>query len=140
MFPQKDQPRPTSSPLPPPPRLLPQPRRKRDHRLDRDTFRLDIEPILERPDRLHRRQPHEAAFDDLLLDHVQIDHREPRPLARRADRLLQRGFTKTYYNRRYNWMYYSEPEAQLADRKLYCPRGKVVGGAGSINAMAYVNQ
>ncbi|MBF5008302.1 GMC family oxidoreductase [Burkholderia pseudomultivorans] len=48
------------------------------------------------------------------------------------------GFTKTYYNRRYNWMYYSEPEAQLAGRKLYCPRGKVVGGSGSINAMVYV--
>ncbi|UXU89876.1 GMC family oxidoreductase [Burkholderia sp. S-53] len=48
------------------------------------------------------------------------------------------GFTKTYYNRRYNWMYYSEPETQLADRKLYCPRGKVVGGSGSINAMVYV--
>ncbi|WP_423761611.1 GMC family oxidoreductase [Burkholderia sp. NLJ2] len=48
------------------------------------------------------------------------------------------GFTKTYYNRRYNWMYYSEPEAQLAERKLYCPRGKVVGGSGSINAMVYV--
>ena len=47
------------------------------------------------------------------------------------------GFTKTYYNRRYNWMYYSG-EAQLADRKLYCPRGKVVGGSGSINAMVYV--
>ncbi|MGU7771954.1 GMC family oxidoreductase [Burkholderia sp. MR1-5-21] len=48
------------------------------------------------------------------------------------------GFTKTYYNRHYNWMYYSEPEAQLAGRKLYCPRGKVVGGSGSINAMVYV--
>ncbi|CAJ0822508.1 Oxygen-dependent choline dehydrogenase [Ralstonia flaminis] len=48
------------------------------------------------------------------------------------------GFTKTYYNRRYNWMYYSEPEAQLANRQLYCPRGKVVGGSGSINAMVYV--
>lgn len=48
------------------------------------------------------------------------------------------GFTKTYYNRKYNWMYYSEPESQLANRKLYCPRGKVVGGSGSINAMVYV--
>ncbi|KVL86315.1 GMC family oxidoreductase [Burkholderia stagnalis] len=48
------------------------------------------------------------------------------------------GFTKTYYNRRYNWMYYSAPEAQLAGRTLYCPRGKVVGGSGSINAMVYV--
>ncbi|ANJ76080.1 GMC family oxidoreductase N-terminal domain-containing protein [Ralstonia insidiosa] len=48
------------------------------------------------------------------------------------------GFTKTYYNRQYNWMYYSEPEAELSGRKLYCPRGKVVGGSGSINAMVYV--
>ncbi|BBU32648.1 choline dehydrogenase (plasmid) [Burkholderia sp. THE68] len=48
------------------------------------------------------------------------------------------GFTKTYYNPEYNWMYYSEPEAQLKDRSLYCPRGKVQGGSGSINAMIYV--
>lgn len=48
------------------------------------------------------------------------------------------GFTKTYYNRQYNWMYYSEPEAGLEGRTLYCPRGKVVGGSGSINAMVYV--
>jgi choline dehydrogenase len=48
------------------------------------------------------------------------------------------GFTKTYYNPEYNWMYYSEPEAQLNDRQLYCPRGKVQGGSGSINAMIYV--
>ncbi|MDR5759431.1 GMC family oxidoreductase N-terminal domain-containing protein [Caballeronia sp. LZ035] len=48
------------------------------------------------------------------------------------------GFTKTYYNPQYNWMYYSEPEAQLNGRQLYCPRGKVQGGSGSINAMIYV--
>ncbi|KMZ12430.1 Choline dehydrogenase [Candidatus Burkholderia humilis] len=48
------------------------------------------------------------------------------------------GFTKTYYNPEYNWMYYSQPEAQLNNRQLYCPRGKVQGGAGSINAMIYV--
>jgi choline dehydrogenase len=48
------------------------------------------------------------------------------------------GFTKTYYNPQYNYMYYSEPEAQLNGRQLYCPRGKVQGGSGSINAMIYV--
>jgi choline dehydrogenase len=48
------------------------------------------------------------------------------------------GFTKTYYNPEYNYMYYSEPEAQLNHRQLYCPRGKVQGGSGSINAMIYV--
>jgi choline dehydrogenase len=48
------------------------------------------------------------------------------------------GFTKTYYNETYNWMYYSEPEKELDNRSLYCPRGKVQGGSGSINAMIYV--
>ncbi|HEX7934627.1 MAG TPA: GMC family oxidoreductase N-terminal domain-containing protein [Paraburkholderia sp.] len=48
------------------------------------------------------------------------------------------GFTKTYYNETYNWMYYSEPEKELDNRPLYCPRGKVQGGSGSINAMIYV--
>ncbi|BCQ55404.1 GMC family oxidoreductase [Burkholderia gladioli] len=48
------------------------------------------------------------------------------------------GFTKTYYNRKYNYMYYSEREPALGDRELYCPRGKVVGGSGAINAMVYV--
>ncbi|WP_433695274.1 GMC family oxidoreductase [Paraburkholderia phenoliruptrix] len=48
------------------------------------------------------------------------------------------GFTRTYYNETYNWMYYSEPEKELGNRSLYCPRGKVQGGSGSINAMIYV--
>jgi choline dehydrogenase len=48
------------------------------------------------------------------------------------------GFTKTYYNETYNWMYYSEAEKELANRSLYCPRGKVQGGSGSINAMIFV--
>ena len=48
------------------------------------------------------------------------------------------GFAKTYYSEAYNWMYYSEPERELADRRVYCPRGKVQGGSGSINAMIYL--
>jgi choline dehydrogenase len=48
------------------------------------------------------------------------------------------GFAKTYYNPQYNYMYYSEEEAELGNRKLYAPRGKVQGGSGSINAMIYV--
>ncbi|MBE1159655.1 GMC family oxidoreductase [Dyella acidiphila] len=48
------------------------------------------------------------------------------------------GFAKLYYNPRYNYMYYSEPQPRLNDRKLYAPRGKVLGGSGSINAMIYV--
>lgn len=48
------------------------------------------------------------------------------------------GFAKTYYDRTCNWMYYAEPEPALADRRIYCPRGKVQGGSGSINAMIYL--
>ncbi|WP_435607442.1 GMC family oxidoreductase [Pseudomonas knackmussii] len=48
------------------------------------------------------------------------------------------GFAKLYYNPTFNWMYYSQPQRQLAGRQLYAPRGKVQGGSGSINAMIYV--
>ncbi|MBD9513231.1 GMC family oxidoreductase [Pseudomonas sp. PDM22] len=48
------------------------------------------------------------------------------------------GFAKLYYNPTFNWMYYSQPQKQLANRELYAPRGKVQGGSGSINAMIYV--
>jgi choline dehydrogenase len=48
------------------------------------------------------------------------------------------GYVKNYYNPQTNWMYYTEPEANLAGRKLYAPRGKVLGGSGAINAMIYV--
>ena len=36
-----------------------------------------------------------------------------------------------------NWSYETEPESQLNDRQLYWPRGKVLGGSSSINAMCY---
>ncbi|MGE0830414.1 MAG: GMC family oxidoreductase [Hyphomonadaceae bacterium] len=37
-----------------------------------------------------------------------------------------------------NWRYESTPQAGLNGRAMYFPRGKVLGGSGSINAMAYV--
>jgi choline dehydrogenase-like flavoprotein len=48
------------------------------------------------------------------------------------------GFLNTYYNSNCNWMYYSQPEKALGNRAIYCPRGKVQGGSGSINALIYV--
>jgi len=38
----------------------------------------------------------------------------------------------------YDWGYRSEPEPHLNNRRLACPRGKVVGGSSSINGMVYV--
>ena len=37
-----------------------------------------------------------------------------------------------------DWDLYGEPEPGLGGRRLYLPRGKVIGGSGSINAMIYV--
>ncbi len=40
--------------------------------------------------------------------------------------------------KRYDWGYTSEPEPHLGNRRLACPRGKVIGGSSSINGMVYV--
>ncbi|MEO4042696.1 GMC family oxidoreductase N-terminal domain-containing protein [Hoeflea sp. CAU 1731] len=48
------------------------------------------------------------------------------------------GYGKTFYHRDLNWRYTSEPVAGLADRQIYCPRGRVLGGSSSINAMVYI--
>lgn len=39
---------------------------------------------------------------------------------------------------KYNWFYHTEPEPEMANRRLYWPRGKVLGGSSSLNAMVYV--
>jgi choline dehydrogenase len=47
------------------------------------------------------------------------------------------GYGKTFYDPAVNWMYKTEPIAGLNDRVNYFPRGKVLGGSSSINAMVY---
>ncbi|WP_119300404.1 GMC family oxidoreductase [Dongia deserti] len=47
------------------------------------------------------------------------------------------GYGKTYYDPTVNWMYQSEPIPGLGGRVNYFPRGKVLGGSSSINAMVY---
>jgi choline dehydrogenase len=37
-----------------------------------------------------------------------------------------------------DWNYATEPEPHLHNRRLYWPRGKVVGGSSAINAMIYI--
>ncbi|MBT8055103.1 MAG: choline dehydrogenase [Xanthomonadales bacterium] len=36
-----------------------------------------------------------------------------------------------------NWSYETEPEPEMNGRRMYWPRGKVLGGSSSINAMCY---
>jgi choline dehydrogenase-like flavoprotein len=41
-------------------------------------------------------------------------------------------------SRSLNWSYATEPEPELDNRRLYWPRGRVLGGSSSINAMIYM--
>ncbi len=48
------------------------------------------------------------------------------------------GYARTFRDPAVNWMYQTQPVAALHGRSSYWPRGKLLGGSGSINAMAYV--
>ena len=48
------------------------------------------------------------------------------------------GLAKLACNTQLNWDYNTAPEPQLDNRVLWWPRGKVLGGSSSINAMCYV--
>jgi choline dehydrogenase len=45
------------------------------------------------------------------------------------------GYGKTMFSQAVNWCTWSEPVPALNDRRIYCPRGKVLGGTSSINGM-----
>ena len=44
----------------------------------------------------------------------------------------------TMHDPKYNYKYYSEPEPNLKNRRLFCPRGKMIGGCSAHNGMVYV--
>ena len=46
-------------------------------------------------------------------------------------------WTMVSTDRRFDWGYTTEPEPQLGGRRVILPRGKVVGGSSSVNAMRY---
>lgn len=48
------------------------------------------------------------------------------------------GYGKLFTNRSVNWAYESEPEPNLNNRRIFTPRGKVLGGSSSINGLAYI--
>jgi choline dehydrogenase len=47
-------------------------------------------------------------------------------------------FAEPLKNDKFNWYYESEPEPGMDNRRIYHPRGRVLGGSSSINGMAYV--
>ncbi|MFZ1429543.1 MAG: choline dehydrogenase [Geminicoccaceae bacterium] len=46
--------------------------------------------------------------------------------------------TYNLMNDRLNWYYTTEPQQHMDGRKLYWPRGRVLGGSSSLNAMVYI--
>ena len=48
------------------------------------------------------------------------------------------GYGVTYHQKAVNWMYMTEPSPDADNKPSYWPRGKVLGGSSSINAMVYV--
>jgi len=48
------------------------------------------------------------------------------------------GYGKTFFDPQVNWMYRAEPDQGLAGNVDHWPRGRVLGGSSSINAMVWV--
>lgn len=48
------------------------------------------------------------------------------------------GAYTTLHRSSVDWAFYTEPQSYVQDRRLFIPRGKVLGGCSSTNAMAYV--
>lgn len=48
------------------------------------------------------------------------------------------GYARLLFDKQVNWLYETEPDPGLAGRRSFWPRGKVLGGSGSINAMVYM--
>ena len=48
------------------------------------------------------------------------------------------GLSRLVNDPRVDWRYHTEPEPHLDHRRLWWPRGRVLGGSSSINAMCYI--
>ncbi|MEX2496362.1 MAG: GMC family oxidoreductase N-terminal domain-containing protein [Woeseia sp.] len=65
---------------------------------------------------------------------------EAGPVDRRWDFRIHMPAALSYplVSRDYNWWYDSEPEPSMHGRRIYHPRGKVLGGSSCINGMIYI--
>ena len=51
---------------------------------------------------------------------------------------LPLGYGKLFYNPSVNWMYATEPDPGLNGQRDHWPRGRILGGSSSINAMVWI--
>jgi choline dehydrogenase len=57
--------------------------------------------------------------------------------AKQKEFAIPAAFSK-FFRSSHDWAFYTDPQPHLANRRLYWPRGKVLGGSSSINAMIYI--
>ena len=48
------------------------------------------------------------------------------------------GYARLFASGRYDWKFATEPEPELADRSIAWPRGRVLGGSGSVNGLVFL--
>jgi choline dehydrogenase len=48
------------------------------------------------------------------------------------------GYGKLFSDRRFNWLYATEPQPECHNRRIIAPRGRVLGGSSSINGLIYI--
>ena len=48
------------------------------------------------------------------------------------------GFARLYVTQKFDWNYRTEAEPELDGREMYWPRGKVIGGSGSVNGLVFL--
>ncbi|MEM6664150.1 MAG: GMC family oxidoreductase N-terminal domain-containing protein, partial [Pseudomonadota bacterium] len=52
--------------------------------------------------------------------------------------LMPAGVAKAISSPRFNWHFQTTPQRHMNDRRLGTPRGRVLGGSSSINALVYI--
>lgn len=63
---------------------------------------------------------------------------EAGPVDRRRHIQVPWGFGKLFASPDLNWCYNTQPDPNLQGRRIFWPRGKVLGGSSSINGMIYI--
>jgi choline dehydrogenase len=48
------------------------------------------------------------------------------------------GYGKTMWDPKVNWKFETDPDPGMGDRRIYWPRGKVLGGSSSINGLIFI--
>ena len=48
------------------------------------------------------------------------------------------GYARLFASGRYDWKFATEPEAELGGRSINWPRGRVLGGSGSVNGLVFL--